>query len=232
MDSNLNIPKHVAIIMDGNGRWAAKQGRERLWGHSHGVESLHSVVEKSVSLGIRYLTIYAFSTENWGRPDDEVSGLMSLLASSISKETKKLADSGIRMKFIGNISGLSKNLQEIIKAAENVPIENIKMTLAIALNYSSRWEITEAVKKIVVSGVKAEDITERTISENLATADMPEPDFLIRTSGEIRLSNFLLWQLSYSELYFTDTLWPDFDGNALEDAIKHYSKRERRWGKL
>jgi len=232
MDTNLNIPEHVAIIMDGNGRWAAQHGHERLWGHSHGVESVRAVVKKSADLGIKYLTIYAFSTENWGRPENEVSGIMTLLASTIANETKKLADSGVRMKFIGNTAQLPENLQEMIRKAENAPISQIKLTLVIALNYSSRWELTEAVKKIVSSGVKAEEVNEGMISDNLTTAGIPDPDLLIRTSGEVRLSNFLLWQLSYSEMYFTDTFWPDFDGNALEDAVKYYSKRKRRWGKL
>lgn len=232
MNTSLHIPEHVAIIMDGNGRWAAQHGHERLWGHSHGVESVRSVVKKSVELGIRYLTIYAFSTENWGRPEDEVSGLMSLLASTIANETKELAESGVRMKFIGGISALPKNLQKMINEAENVPIAEIRLTLIIALNYSSRWEITDAVKKIVQSGISAQEITEKTICDNLTTTGIPDPDLLIRTSGEIRLSNFLLWQLSYSELYFTDTFWPDFDGDALKDAVEYYSKRNRRWGKL
>lgn len=232
MDTNLNIPTHVAIIMDGNGRWAAEHGHERLWGHSHGVDSVRSVVRKSVGMGIKYLTIYAFSTENWGRPEDEVEGLIKLMTYTIETETEELAKHGVRMKFIGDIENLPESLSIAIHKAENIPVEQIKMTLVIALNYSSRWEITEAVRNIVRSGVKAEDVSERMICDNLTTAGIPDPDLLIRTSGELRLSNFLLWQLSYSEFYFTDTYWPDFDGEALEEAVKYYSNRNRRWGKL
>lgn len=232
MEKAINIPKHIAIIMDGNGRWAKQQGHERLWGHGHGVESVRSVVKKSVQLGIRYLTIYAFSTENWGRPEDEVLGLMSLLSKTIGNETLKLAEAGVRMKFIGNIGGLPESLQKEITSAENIDIKEEKLTLIIALNYSSRWEITDAVKQIISEGVSADSISEGLISGKLTTAGIPDPDLLIRTSGELRLSNFLLWQLSYSELYFTETLWPDFNGDELEKAVIEYSRRNRRWGKL
>ncbi len=232
MEELRNIPEHIAIIMDGNGRWAAQHGHERLWGHSHGVESVRSVVKKSVELGVRYLTIYAFSTENWGRPQDEVEGLMKLLSTTIGNETEELAKSGVRLKFIGNTDVLPENLKEQISKAENIYIETEKLTLIIALNYSSRWEITTALRNIVKEGIDVKEINETLISDHLCTRGIPDPDLLIRTSGEIRLSNFLLWQLSYSEMYFTKIFWPDFDGKALEDAIAYYSKRNRRWGKI
>lgn len=232
MEESVKIPQHVAIIMDGNGRWAKEQGHERLWGHSHGVDSVRAIVKKSVELGIRYVTLYAFSTENWGRPQEEVQGLMELLFQTIANETEKLAESGVRLNFIGDRTSLPEKLQQKISDAENIYIKTEKLTLIIALNYSSRWEITEAVKRIIREGIKEEDINEKIISDNLCTKNYPDPDLLIRTSGEIRLSNFLLWQLSYSELYFTDIYWPDFDGKALEEAIMYYSRRNRRWGKL
>ncbi len=229
---NDNIPRHVAIIMDGNGRWAEQQGQERLYGHGRGVESVRSVVQTAVELGVEYLTIYAFSTENWGRPAQEVDGLMSLLSQTILAETDALATNGVRMRFIGNLEGLPANLQDTLRQAEQTPIEQVRMTLVIALNYSSRWEIARAVQWIVAEGRTSDEITESLIADHLATRGIPDPELLIRTSGEQRLSNFLLWQLSYTELYFTPTLWPDFDGKAFSEAIRAYTLRDRRFGRI
>lgn len=220
--------------MDGNGRWAQSQGKERLHGHSHGVDSVRSVVHTATDLGVEFLTIYAFSTENWGRPTDEVDGLMELLSYTIMSELEPLTTSGVKMHFIGDIDAMPQSLQESIKVARERTPDQIKFNLVIALNYSSRWEITRAVNHIaeqVAAGkIKAEEITQDTITQNLTTYNIPDPDLLIRTSGEQRLSNFLLWQLSYTELYFTTTLWPDFGADALVAAIEEYSRRDRRFG--
>lgn len=224
------IPKHVAIIMDGNGRWAQNEGRERLFGHFNGVNSVREVVKTAHSIGVEYLTLYAFSTENWGRPTNEVDGLMQLVATTILEEVEPLKEQNIKFHFIGNLEALPKEVQQSIDKAMQVEVENVKLNLVIALNYSSRWEVTRAVRQIVESGTPAEQISEQTISDNLQTSFMPDPDLLIRTSGEERISNFLLWQISYSELYFTPVLWPEFDGKEFLKAIDNYNKRDRRFG--
>lgn len=229
------LPKHVAIIMDGNGRWAKKQGKLRVFGHNNGVASVRETTEAAAELGIEYLTLYAFSTENWSRPKYEVDALMKLLVKTISKETKTLTKNNIRLQAIGNIKNLPgdcyQELKEAIKKTEN----NTRMTLVLALSYSSKWEITEAVKELVKnvkSGkLKQENISEETINSHLCTAKMPDPELLIRTSGEYRISNFLLWQIAYSELYFTDKLWPEFRKEDFYEAIVNYQQRERRFGK-
>lgn len=229
------IPQHIAIIMDGNGRWAKLHGKERLFGHYNGVESVRVVVEASVKLGVKYLTLYTFSTENWNRPKAEVDGLMELLVENIVKETPTFHKNNIRFTTIGDNSLLPekalRKLEECIADTSN----NTGMTLILALSYSSRWEITEAVRRIaskVQSGeLKIENINVDIVSNNLTTATIPDPELLIRTSGELRLSNYLLWQLAYTELYFTDTLWPDFREESLYEAIIDYQKRERRFGK-
>lgn len=232
------VPQHVAIIMDGNGRWAQGQGEERLFGHRHGVDAVREVVKTAAGAGVRYLTVYAFSTENWGRPTDEVDGIMALIAQAILSELDTLTGAGIRMRFIGDLSSLPEALQESIRTAEAVviPEDRLRMTLNVALNYSSRWEITEAMRQIGTliqdGALRPDDITQETISEHLATRGIPDPELLIRTSGEQRLSNFLLWQLSYTELYFTDTLWPEFDGARMQEALSDYGRRERRFGRL
>lgn len=231
---NNNRPRHIAIIMDGNGRWAEGQGQQRLVGHHHGVDAVRSVVRRASDLGVEYLTIYAFSTENWGRPQSEVDGIMELLATTIMAEARALCDNGVQIRFIGDTAALPDNLQLSIAKAAHCKPDKVKLNLVIALNYSARWELTRAVKNIaqrVASGqMSVEQIDERTVANNLTTNDIPDPDLLIRTSGEQRLSNFLLWQLSYSELYFTDTLWPDFDGDSLSLAIDEYECRQRRFG--
>lgn len=231
-----NIPRHVAVIMDGNGRWAQKRGEDRVFGHISGVESMRKVIRAAVECGVEYLTVYAFSTENWGRPEQEVKALMELLCKTIANETEELKQNGVRMRFIGDIQALSKDVRTAIAKSEKETFHNRKLTLVIAVNYSSRWEITQMVRKVAVQvrdeGLQVHDITAETITANLATAGIPDPDLLIRTSGELRLSNFLLWQLSYSELYFTDVYWPDFDEEAFYEAIREYQRRDRRYGLL
>lgn len=231
-----NIPRHVAVIMDGNGRWAQKRGEDRVFGHINGVESMRKVIRAAVDCGVEYLTVYAFSTENWGRPEQEVTALMELLCKTIANETEELKQNGVRMRFIGDIQALSKDVRTAIAKSEKETFQNRKLTLIIAVNYSSRWEITQMVRKVAVQvrdeGLQVHDITAETIAANLATAGIPDPDLLIRTSGELRLSNFLLWQLSYSELYFTDVYWPDFDEEAFYQAIREYQRRDRRYGLL
>lgn len=231
-----NIPRHVAVIMDGNGRWAQKRGEDRVFGHINGVESMRKVIRAAVDCGVEYLTVYAFSTENWGRPEQEVTALMELLCKTIANETEELKQNGVRMRFIGDIQALSKDVRTAIAKSEKETFQNRKLTLIIAVNYSSRWEITQMVRKVAVQvrdeGLQVHDITAGTVAANLATAGIPDPDLLIRTSGELRLSNFLLWQLSYSELYFTDVYWPDFDEEAFYQAIREYQRRDRRYGLL
>lgn len=229
------LPQHIAIIMDGNGRWAKQQGEQRIFGHENGVKSVREAVEAAAELGIKYLTLYAFSTENWNRPQEEVIALMQLLVHTISAETKTLNENKIRLQAIGDLKSLPDDcLFELQEAIENTK-NNTRTTLVLALSYSSRWEITNAIKQIAeqIENKKlvASEITEETINANLCTAGMPEPELMIRTSGEHRISNFLLWQLAYSELYFTDKLWPDFRKNDLYEAIVDYQNRERRFGK-
>lgn len=232
------VPQHVAVIMDGNGRWARGQGEERLYGHRHGVEAVREVVRTATEVGVKYLTVYAFSTENWGRPTAEVDGIMTLIAGAILSELDTLTAAGIRMRFIGDLASLPAALQESIRTAEAVviPEERRRMTLVVALNYSARWEMTEAMRRIgsrIQNGtLSPNDITQETISEHLTTREMPDPELLIRTSGEQRLSNFLLWQLSYTELYFTETLWPEFGREGFLAALREYARRERRFGRL
>jgi len=229
------IPRHIAIIMDGNGRWAAQYGNERTFGHEHGVEAVRSVVEGAGEIGIEYLTLYAFSTENWARPKEEVDALMGLLVHAISEETEELLKSNVRLRVIGDIKSLPNAVQEKL----NWSIDKLKdcsgLTLVLALSYSSKWEIIEAVKKIAIQ-VKLDRIQPSEINLDLMncylnTSDMPDPELMIRTSGEFRISNFLLWQIAYSELYFTSKLWPDFRKEDLFEAIYDFQNRERRFGK-
>ena len=229
------LPKHIAIIMDGNGRWAKEQGQDRLFGHYHGVISVRKVVEAATEIGIEYLTLYAFSTENWDRPQAEVSGLMTLFVDTITKEVPDLHKNNIKLHFIGNLDMLPKEAQEALSNAMEITAQNTGLTLIIALSYSSRWELVEATKRIaqkVLNGsLDMEHITEAEISENLTTSEFPDPELMIRTSGECRISNFLLYQLAYAELYFTDTLWPAFGKEDLIKALSEYQSRERRFGK-
>ncbi|MCQ2338822.1 MAG: isoprenyl transferase [Paludibacteraceae bacterium] len=229
------IPAHVAIIMDGNGRWAKKQGRERLYGHMNGVESVRAVLETAVEIGVKWLTLYTFSTENWNRPKEEVDGLMNLLMENLVKELPTFHKNNVRLKAIGERSKLPERARELLENCEKETSEHDRTTLVLALSYSSRWEITEMTRRVATmaaSGeLKPENITAETVSQNLATREMPDPDLLIRTSGEYRLSNFMMWQLSYSEMIFTDTLWPDFRRNEFMKCIEEYQGRERRYGK-
>ncbi len=228
------LPQHVAIIMDGNGRWAKEKGKLRVFGHQNGVLAVRDTVEGAVELGIKYLTLYAFSTENWNRPKLEVMALMELLVSTINKETKTLMDNGVRLNAIGNLKSLPercyRQLQETIAKTSS----NTACTLTLALSYSSRWEITEAARQLAIKvqngELKAGDITEEVFNRHLNTAEMPDPELMIRTSGEFRISNYLLWQLAYAELYFTPKLWPDFRREDLYEAIIDFQKRERRFG--
>lgn len=230
------IPKHIAIIMDGNGRWAKKRGLPRAAGHTRGVESVRDIVKASSKLGVRYLTLYTFSTENWRRPREEVSMLMRLLLKSLRDETDELNQNDIKITMIGELHSLPEEVQKELKDARDKTKDNKKMVLNLALSYSGRVEILNAIRKIADSvannSLKPECIDESIISNNLMTKDMPDPDLVIRTSGEFRVSNFLLWQIAYSEFYISDVLWPDFRRNNLYDAIKSFQKRERRFGKV
>ena len=231
----MRLPSHIAIIMDGNGRWAKEKGEDRLYGHLHGVESVRNIVEGAAELGIKYLTLYAFSTENWDRPEYEVSGLMELLVDTIHNEVPTLNKNNIRLHVIGDINMLPDAAKNELKEALQETSVNTGLNLIMALSYSSRWEIVNAVKQIV-NDVKegkltASDITQEVLQQYLTTKAFPDPELMIRTSGEYRISNFLLYQLAYAELYFTSTLWPDFRKENLYMAILDYQSRERRFGK-
>jgi undecaprenyl diphosphate synthase len=229
------LPIHIAIIMDGNGRWAAHHGKDRIFGHQQGVESVRSIIEAAAELGLKYLTLYAFSTENWGRPDEEVSALMGIMVQSLNNETDTLLKNNIRLSTIGDFDRLSDDVRASLSETVNITSVSKGLNLVIALSYSSRWEITEAVKKIisdVEKGIITKDsIDELSFEKYLGTHGIPDPDLMIRTSGELRISNFLLWQLAYAELYFTDKFWPDFGKEDFYDAIINFQKRERRFGK-
>lgn len=231
IDKN-NIPQHVAIIMDGNGRWAQLHGKERSFGHQAGADAVRKLVENSANLGIRYLTLYTFSTENWNRPAAEVAALMALLFESIEEEI--FVKNNVSFRIIGDMSKLPANVCERLNACMERTAGNDRLTLTLALSYSSKWELTEAIRslagKVADGTMKPEEIDENVISASLTTNFMPDPDLLIRTGKEVRLSNFLLWQAAYSELYFTDVLWPDFDNNELQKAVYEYQHRQRRYG--
>ena len=227
------IPQHIAIIMDGNGRWATERGKERSYGHQAGVESVRRITSECTRLGVKYLTLYTFSTENWNRPADEVAALMGLVLTALEDELFMKND--VRFQVIGDIDRLPEEVQKKLQETIDHTADNKAMTMVIALSYSSRWEITKAVKEIstlVAEGkAKADDINEDFISKHLVTSFMPDPDLLIRTGGELRISNYLLWQIAYSELYFCDTYWPDFAEADLHKAIASYQSRQRRFGK-
>ncbi|HEY8397308.1 MAG TPA: isoprenyl transferase [Flavihumibacter sp.] len=229
------LPRHIAIIMDGNGRWAQEKGQDRLYGHFHGVESVRDIVEGCAELGIGYLTLYAFSTENWDRPEQEVNGLMELLVDTIRKEVENLNRNNIKLHVIGDRTMLPENAQKELQEAQDLTAANTGLQLIMALSYSSRWEMVEAVKAIardVKEGRLDENtIDQHTISRYLSTSGFPDPELMIRTSGEFRISNFLLYQLAYAELYFTEIRWPDFRKKDLVDAILDFQQRERRFGK-
>lgn len=236
MNNNLDmkrIPTHVAIIMDGNGRWAAERGKERSFGHQAGVETVRRITSECVRLGVKYLTLYTFSTENWNRPEDEVSALMGLVLSSLEDEI--FMKNNVRFRVIGDVKRLPESVRTKLRETEEHTVANSAMTMVVALSYSARWEMTHALQNIVADvragRVHADDVNEELVGQHLETAFMPDPDLLIRTGGELRVSNFLLWQIAYSELYFCDTYWPDFNEADLHRAIMDYQGRQRRFGK-
>ncbi len=228
-----NIPEHIAIIMDGNGRWAQARGKERSYGHQAGVEAVRRITSECTRLGVKYLTLYTFSTENWNRPDDEVAALMGLVLSSL--EDAIFMKNNVRFQVIGDVERLPLAVQNKLQETMDHTAGNTAMTMVVALSYSARWEITKATQRIaekVKNGeLQVADIQEDTLAKHMTTSFMPDPDLLIRTGGELRISNYLLWQIAYSELYFCDTFWPDFDEAGLAKAIEHYQQRQRRFGK-
>lgn len=230
------LPKHIAVIMDGNGRWAKEKGQPRVFGHRNGVKSVREVTEAAAEIGVKYLTLYAFSTENWSRPKLEVSALMRLLVETVYQETNTLMENNIRLQAIGEIDKLPKATYEALAEAIDNTKNNTRMTLVLALNYSGRWDITQATQRMAADVRKGllheNEINAEQISQYLSTKDIPDPEFLIRTSGESRISNFLLWELAYAELYFSSVYWPDFRKNNFYEAIVDFQQRERRFGKI
>ena len=229
------LPLHVAIIMDGNGRWAQQRGLDRVFGHQQGVKALREVIETAAELGIKYLTLYAFSTENWGRPDEEVSALMGIMVQSLNDETSTLLKNNIRLSAIGDIQRLAKDVRDRLYDTINMTSSGSGLNLIVALSYSSRWEITEAARKMIVDvnkgKLKIDSINEEEFESYLTTVGIPDPELMIRTSGELRISNFLLWQMAYTELFFTEKLWPDFGKDDFYNAVIDFQGRERRFGK-
>lgn len=223
------IPRHIAVIMDGNGRWAKKRFLPRVMGHKRGLDALENMVKRCAELGVQYLTVFAFSTENWRRPEDEVSFLMGLFLQALQKQVQHLHENNMRVKVIGNRSRFSEDIRTGIEQAERLTASNTGLTITIAADYGGRWDILQAANRLIQEGVT--EITEDMLARHLMLPDAPEPDLFIRTGGETRISNFLLWQLAYTELYFTDTLWPDFDSAALDAAVQSFQKRERRFGR-
>jgi undecaprenyl diphosphate synthase len=230
------LPQHIAVIMDGNGRWAKMHGKPRIFGHRNGVKAVREISEAAAELGVKYLTLYAFSTENWSRPQVEVDALMTLLISTVRNELKTLNENSIKLNAIGDLSKLPPKTHKTLLEGMKDTTHNDRMTLTLALNYSARWEITQAAQAIAESAktgkIDIQDINDATVQERLTTHDMPDPELMIRTSGEQRISNYMLWQLAYAELYFTDTFWPDFDKEELYKAIVDYQSRERRFGRI
>ena len=223
------IPKHIAVIMDGNGRWAKKRFLPRIMGHKRGLDALENMVKHCAKLGVQYLTVFAFSTENWRRPEDEVSFLMGLFLQALQKQVRRLHENNMRLKILGSRERFNRQILQGIEEAEALTANNTGLTLSIAADYGGRWDILQAANKLIAEGVS--EITENTLAKYLMLGDAPEPDLFIRTGGETRISNFLLWQMAYAELYFTDILWPDFDETALDDAVASFQKRERRFGR-
>ncbi len=232
LDPSWEIPVHVGIIMDGNGRWARARGLNRLAGHRAGTENLRRIVRACADFGIKYLTVFAFSTENWARPKEEVDGLMEIMEEFIDKEIDELDAEGVQIRHVGKLDGIPERLKAKIKMSIERTRHNNRLVLSVAFNYGGRDEIVQAVRKIVAEGIPPDEITEETIANHLYTAGMPDPDLVIRTSGEIRISNFLLWQSAYAEWYFTPRFWPDFGREDLIAAIADYNRRERRFGRV
>jgi len=231
LDKN-NIPQHVAVIMDGNGRWAQQKKQRRIFGHQHALQAVRDTVEAAVETGVKFLTLYTFSTENWNRPKEEVDGLMTLLVKAIQDETPTLQKNNVRLAAIGDLSRLPDDARRRLLECIESTSGNSSTTLTLALSYSSRWELKEAVKKIVDAGIPSAEIDEGVITKYLATADYPDPDLLIRTGGELRVSNFMLWQMAYTEFYFSDILWPDFRKKDFYEALIEYQQRKRRYGRV
>jgi len=226
------IPTHVAIIMDGNGRWARERGLSRLAGHKAGTENLREIIEASAEFGIKYLTIYAFSTENWKRPKEEIRGLMRIFKIMLDRELNNLHENGVQLRHIGRLDGIDKELQKKVREAIELTKNNQTLILNVAFNYGGRDEIIQAIKQIVANGVNVNDLNDDLFAKYLYTAESPDPDLVIRTSGEFRCSNFLIWQCAYAEWYFTPTYWPDFNKNGLLQALVAYNERDRRYGKI
>ncbi|MDO8701085.1 MAG: isoprenyl transferase [Undibacterium sp.] len=225
------VPQHIAIIMDGNGRWATKRFLPRVAGHAKGVEAVRGIVEACIRRDVKYLTLFAFSSENWRRPAEEVSLLMRLFVTALEKEVSKMHANDVRLKVVGDLSRFDLSLQKMIQTAETKTANNKGLTVTICANYGGRWDVVQAFNRLQLDGKSADVITEDMLAPYLSMAYAPEPDLFIRTGGEMRISNFLLWQLAYSELYFSETFWPDFDASALDEAIKSYQARERRFGR-
>ena len=230
------LPRHIAVIMDGNGRWARQKGAARIFGHRHAIQAVRDICEGCGDLGVKYLTLYAFSTENWSRPKEEVDGLMELLVDALQKEMETLQKNNVRLSVIGDVNSLPGSCQKKLKESMEETAGNSGLNVILALSYSGRWEITDAVRKsareVADGKLRPEDITEKNLSDHLNTSGIPDPELLIRSGGEMRISNFLLWQLAYTELYITDKFWPDFRKNDLFEAIIDFQKRERRFGKV
>lgn len=229
--ASADVPRHIAIIMDGNGRWAKRRLMPRVAGHRKGVEALRGVIRACAERGVSNLTVFAFSSENWRRPQEEVTLLMELFMRALENEVARLHENGIRFRVVGDLSGFSERIQTLIRDAEALTRNNTRLTFTVAANYGGRWDVVQAVKKLMAAGMAVEAVDEAALAQHLSMAEMPEPDLFIRTGGEQRISNFLLWQLAYTELYFTDALWPDFDAAALDAAIASYRSRERRFGR-
>ncbi|WP_018077540.1 polyprenyl diphosphate synthase [Thiobacillus denitrificans] len=229
--ASADVPRHIAIIMDGNGRWAKRRLMPRVAGHRKGVEALRGVIRACAERGVSHLTVFAFSSENWRRPQEEVSLLMELFMRALENEVARLHENDIRFRVIGDLSGFSERIQSLVSDAEALTRNNARLTFTVAANYGGRWDIVQTVKKLMASSVAPEAVSEAALAQQLSMADLPEPDLFIRTGGEQRISNFLLWQLAYTELHFTNVLWPDFDAVALDAAIASYRTRERRFGR-
>jgi len=225
-----DVPRHVAIVMDGNGRWARKRFMPRIFGHKHGVDALVGTIQACANRGVEHLTVFAFSSENWKRPEEEVSGLMGLVLSAMTRYLTKIAGDGVRVKIIGDRAAVSQTVRNAWERAENTTAHNTRITVWVAFNYGGRWDIVQACRRAIADGIPAEQLTEERLAGYMAQHEAPDPDLFIRTGGEVRISNFLLWQVAYSELVFSDCLWPDFDETELDRAFRVYAQRDRRFG--
>jgi undecaprenyl diphosphate synthase len=229
-DKSPKIPRHVAVVMDGNGRWANKRLMPRIVGHKYGVDALVRIIDACADRGIEFLTVFAFSSENWKRPQDEVSGLMNLVFVAVSKYLERMAERGVRIRIIGDRSAVSEQVRTAWEKAEARTAANQRITVSVAFNYGGRWDVVQACQQAIAAGVRADELDEARLSQYMSLAYAPDPDLFIRTGGEVRISNFLLWQIAYAELYFTDCLWPEFDERALDAALADYAARDRRFG--